>query len=79
MFNIRDSLPSVVTGNTFNIRWSVISFDKANYTVSREEPGDAVLAFAVVYECAVKQWRIHGAQHPVMYDMFFMCVGQFLY
>nr|CAB3247083.1 extracellular matrix protein FRAS1 [Phallusia mammillata] len=36
MFNVRDSLPNVVTGNTFNIRWSVISFDKDNYTVNEE-------------------------------------------
>ncbi|CAK8671603.1 unnamed protein product [Clavelina lepadiformis] len=36
MFNVRDSLPNVVTGNTFNIRWSVISFEKSNYTVNEE-------------------------------------------
>jgi len=34
MFNVRDSLPNVVTGNTFNIRWSVISFEKQNYKVN---------------------------------------------
>nr|XP_026692904.1 extracellular matrix protein FRAS1 isoform X2 [Ciona intestinalis] len=36
MFNVRDSLPNVVTGNTFNIRWSIISFEHSNYTVNEE-------------------------------------------
>lgn len=35
MFNVRDSLPTAVTGNLFYIRWSVFSLAERNYTVSR--------------------------------------------
>ena len=49
MFNVRDSLPNVVTGNTFNIRWSVISFDKSNYTVSTDD-----IPLAVGVELAIQ-------------------------
>nr|XP_039273813.1 extracellular matrix protein FRAS1-like [Styela clava] len=33
MFNVRDSMPNVVTGNIFHIRWSVFTLDKPTYMV----------------------------------------------
>ena len=35
MFDVQDSFPNYVTGNSFIIRWSLISFKKAVYTVRR--------------------------------------------